>query len=571
MVNELADKTSDLALPHPATPRLWWQDAVVYEIYLRSFADSNDDGVGDLGGLRSHLSYLADLGVDALWVTPFYPSPMADHGYDISDYCDVDPLFGSLTELDELLVEAHALGLRVIIDLVPNHTSNAHPWFSAALRDPRSVERDFYVFRPPGPEGGPPNNWQSVFGGPAWTLDPASGEYYLHLFDSAQPDLNWRNPLVHQAWEKILRFWLDRGVDGFRIDVAHGLYKHPELADNADPGPSAPGTEHLRSISALNCWDQPEVLDVYRRWRAICDSYDERMMVGEVFLFDMDRVASYTGADLLHQAFNFLIMAIPFDAAAWQRTVRFALDRFVREGAAPTWVLSNHDLVRHVTRYSGGPGGRRRGLAFTTALLALPGASYLYQGEELGLEQAEVPVEARQDPIWRRSGGRVAGRDGCRSPMPWTGDPPGYGFTRATPWLPFGADAADRNVARQDELDRSTLAFYRRALAARRGLRTQLHDDVHWLAAPPECCSFARFFHDGRALVVVLNTGSRDAEVGLHGAPREVVLASADTVQLRGGSVLVPAESTAWVIVDDLAAASIRDADQVNPPGPETS
>ena len=278
------------------SPQCWWEDGAVYQVYVRSFVDSDGDGIGDLG-------------VDAVWLTPFYPSPMADHGYDVADQCDVDPLFGTLADFDTLLDKAHGLGLRVIIDLVPNHTSSAHPWFQEALADPRSPARDRYLFRPPAADGGPPNNWQSAFGGPAWTLDERSGEYYLHLFDSGQPDVNWRNPELHTEWERILRFWLDRGVDGFRIDVAHGLYKQIDLADH--PPYDGPHDTLFHADSAPYAWDQPEVVDVYRRWREITDSYDDRVLVGEVFLSDLDRVARFVGPDRLHQSFNFPLLAAP--------------------------------------------------------------------------------------------------------------------------------------------------------------------------------------------------------------------------------------------------------------------
>lgn len=477
----------------------WWQDAVVYQIYVRSFADSNGDGVGDLPGITSRLPYLADLGVDGLWLTPFYPSPMADHGYDVADQCDVDPLFGTLTDLDVLLARAHDLDLRVLVDLVPNHTSDSHPWFQQALADPTSPMRDRYLFRPGG-DGGPPNNWESVFGGPAWTQVP-DGAWYLHLFDAGQPDLDWRHPAVHQEWERILRFWLDRGVDGFRIDVAHGLYKQADLADS--PPGLEPENPLFHASVTPHAWDQPEVVDVYRRWREITDAYDDRVLVGEVFLSDLAKVARFVGKDRLHQSFNFALLAAPFDAATWQLLIRAALAAFEVEGASPTWVLSNHDVIRHATRY----GSVERARAATLTLLGLPGSPYLYEGEELGLEQDILPPEARQDPIWVRSGGLVEGRDGCRTPMPWTAAEPGHGFTTGTPWLPFDAQAAARSVEVESADEGSTLAFYRQALQVRRQLRGSLSREVRWLTAPDGVLSYARAHAEGGDVVCVLNTG----------------------------------------------------------------
>jgi alpha-glucosidase len=532
----------------------WWHDAVVYEIYIRSFADSDGDGVGDLEGIRTRLPYLADLGVDAVWITPFYPSPMHDHGYDVADYCDIDPQFGQLDDFDKLLVDAHALGLRIVVDIVPNHTSNEHPWFADAISGPESAKRDWYIFRDPAPAGGPPNNWVSVFGGPAWTLDEKSGQYYLHLFDSSQPDLNWRNPAVHDAFRDVLRFWFDRGVDGFRIDVAHGLYKDELLRDNVKPGKSVPGTEHLHSVGAGNYWDQPETLGVWREWRQVADGYDDRMFVGEVFLFDMERVSAYVGPTLLHQSFNFLVAATAFEAGALRETVERSLSLFLREGTTPTWVLSNHDLVRHATRYGGGVAGVRRARAATALLLALPGSPYLYQGEELGLEQSEVPPEARQDPIWHRTG--KPGRDGCRTPMPWTSDPGGYGFTSGSPWLPFDRQAATRNVEGEGADDTSTLAFYQSALATRRALAGRLSADVSWLDAPDGHVALSRAMADGSgALVVLVNCGERAGAVRLPvtdaaGRPT-VLLSSGEAPDVGDGVVVVPAETTVWLELDD--------------------
>jgi alpha-glucosidase len=504
----------------------WWRDAVVYEIYIRSFADSDGDGVGDLEGIRSHLEHLVELGVDAVWITPFYPSPMADHGYDVADYTDIEPTFGDLAAFDRLLAEAHARELRVIVDLVPNHTSSDHAWFREAVADPSSPMRARYVFRD-GKGDAPPNNWVSVFGGPAWTRDEASGQWYLHLFDAGQPDLDWRNPEVHEEWRRILRFWLDRGVDGFRIDVAHALYKSESLAD--EQVSERPEDKVDRPM----VWDQPEVVDVFRDWRTITDSYDgDRMMVGEVYLLDVEKVKRYVGDDRLHQAFNFTLSRTPWGAGALRSTIEKALDAF----DPATWVLSNHDLTRHVTRFGGGDLGRRRGLAVTAALLALPGSPYLYQGEELGLDESDVPPDRRTDPTWFRTNGKVIGRDGCRTPMPWTAGDPGHGFTTGEPWLPFGDDASSQAVDTTPEV----LERYRSILAVRRSLRGSLGPRVNWLDSADDVLAFRR---DG-GLVCVLNTATEAVEVPYGG---ELLLATADGALAADDAVTVPPASTVWL------------------------
>ena len=512
----------------------WWRDAVVYEIYVRSFADSGGDGVGDLEGIRQHLSHLVDLGVDAIWLTPFYPSPMRDHGYDVADYCDVEPVFGDLAAFDALLAEAHAGGLKVIVDVVPNHTSHEHVWFREALADPASPARGRYHFRD-GVGDGPPNNWQSVFGGPAWTRESPDGQWYLHLFDSGQPDLDWSNREVHDELERVLRFWLDRGVDGFRIDVAHALYKHPDLTDAPQPAPNgSPEDGDNRHI-----WDRDDVIAVYQDWRRLTDGYDgDRMLVGEVFLFDLPRIARYVGQDRLHQAFNFTVMRTGWGAAELRTTVEAALEHF----HPGTWVLSNHDLVRHVTRYGGGSLGRRRGLAVTGLLLALPGSTYLYQGEELGLDEAEVPPHLRQDPASQNSDG-LPGRDGCRTPLPWTAGVPGLGFTTGQPWLPFGADAEALAVDVQDADPTSTLSTYRRLLAARRELLAggAVGDEVEVLDSAPDVLAVRR-----GPLVAVLNTADEPVEVEVAGVTG-VLEATATGASLADGVVTVPAAATVWL------------------------
>lgn len=467
----------------------WWLHAVCYQVYVRSFADSDGDGVGDLAGITSRLPYLRDLGADALWITPFYTSPQRDHGYDVSNYYDVDPLFGTLADADELLARAHEHGLRVIIDLVPNHTSSEHPWFQAALAaGPGSPERERYLFRKGRVDADgvehPPNNWMSRFQGPAWTRvpdDPAQpdgpGEWYLHLFDSSQPDLNWRHPDVPEEFDRILRYWLDRGADGIRIDVAHGLFKEEGLPDQR----LAPGESNDPGESLINqrpshspMWNQPEAHELYRRWHDLLASYDgDRMAIAEAWVKDPENLADFVRPDELQQAFNFHWLNAPWSAEAF----RGVIEQTLAVVPAPTWVLGNHDVVRPVTRYGGGELGLRRWKAALLAMLALPGSAYIHQGEELGLPQAEVPEHLQQDP---RAGvaGR-GGRDGCRVPLPWSGSKPPYGFGPGDdqPWLPQPDEWADLSVEAQSGVEGSALEFVRRALALRRDLLAGFDDD----------------------------------------------------------------------------------------------
>ncbi|GIE93502.1 alpha-amylase family glycosyl hydrolase [Paractinoplanes rishiriensis] len=463
-----AESTTAHAVPaprqdQPATASCW-RDAVVYQVYLRSFADGNGDGIGDFAGLRSRLPYLVELGVDALWVTPHYPSGGADGGYDVIDYRAVDEQYGTLDDVRALIDDAHAHGLKVLLDIVPNHTSDQHVWFQKALADPDSPEAGCYHFLPAGDE--PPNNWQSMFGGPAWSRTP-DGRWYLHLFTPQQPDLNWANPMVAEDFDETLRFWFDLGVDGFRVDVAYGLFKDPEYRDN--PGVYSPtlfghGPEQAMSTN------QHQVHAIWRRWRAICDEYGDRMIVGEVSLADLDQVALYARPDEMHQAFQFRLLKSKWGAPAFAATIDEALTAFGRVGAAVPWVLGNHDKARQVTRYGSGDQGRRRARAAALLMLALPGAAYLYAGEELGLPEADVPDHARQDPIYFRSGGKRAGRDGCRVPMPWDDRDPGVGFSpagSAAPWLPVPPGWQQHAVRRQRREPNSTLALYERALTLR--------------------------------------------------------------------------------------------------------
>ena len=409
----------------------WWRSAVLYQVYVRSFADSDGDGMGDLAGIRSHLPYLRDLGVDGVWLTPFYPSPGHDHGYDVSNYVDVDPRFGALADFDALVADAHDLGLRVVVDVVPNHTSDEHPWFRNATADPGHPDRARYVFRR-GVAGGPPTDWTSAFGGSAWTLDERSGDWYLHFFAPEQPDLDWHNEAVRRDFEDVLRFWFDRGVDGFRIDVAQALFKDRALPEMVEPEPRTWAADW---VIALN---QPELHPLYRRWRQIADEYPcDRIYVGEIVLENQETVAEYVRPDELHLAFNFSFLWEAWNATAMRETIDRTLAALVKVAAPATWVFENHDVTRLPTRFGGGEDGARRARAAALLLLALPGTAFVYQGQELGLEEVELADEARQDPIFARTNGTRKGRDGCRVPFPWTDEPPGFGFTTGTPWLPI--------------------------------------------------------------------------------------------------------------------------------------
>lgn len=527
----------------------WWRHAVIYQVYPRSFADSDGDGIGDLPGITSRLPYLRDLGVDALWISPFYTSPQKDHGYDVADYRDIDPLFGTLEDADRLVATAHELGLKLIVDLVPNHTSDAHVWFQAALAaGPGSAERARYLFREGrGKDGSqPPNNWSSVFGGPAWTR-VEDGQWYLHLFDSTQPDLDWRNPEVGDMFEDVLRFWLDRGVDGFRVDVAHGLVKEESLRDQVvDEGDTpASGEINPEAVSSMvertmrdePMWDQPEVHEVYRRWRTVLDSYDgDRMMVAEAWTQSAESMARFVRPDEMHQSFNFSWLLAPWSAEEFASVVTGTLEALSGVGASPTWVLSNHDVVRHVTRYGGGAVGLARARAATLAMLALPGSSYLYEGEELGLEQVDVEPEHRQDPSWFRTG--EVGRDGCRVPVPWSGDAAPYGFGPgdAQPWLPQPDDWAPLTVAAQQADPDSTLAFYQKALAARRAFAETAGDEVELLDLGRDVLAFRR-----GPLTVVVNCGETPVT-----RPAGDVVASSGPV-----SDLLPVDTAVWLTTGD--------------------
>ncbi|MFT3874097.1 MAG: glycoside hydrolase family 13 protein [Nocardioides sp.] len=511
---------------------VWWRDAVFYQIYVRSFADADGDGLGDLRGIVSRLPHVRELGADAVWLTPFYVSPQHDAGYDVADPCSVDPRFGTLADFDALVDAAHGLGLRVVVDIVPNHTSWAHDWFRAALdAAPGSPERARYIFREGrGPAGDePPNNWQSVFGGPAWTRatepDGTPGEWYLHLFDQSQPDLNWRNPEVGDMFESVLRFWLDRGVDGFRIDVAHSLFKEESLRDQVRTHEVVAGQTLDEDGGMVTpheddepMWDQPEVHDVYRRWHRVLAEYPgDRMTVAEAWTKTPESMARFVRPDELSQSFNFAWLAAPWSARAFARVIESTVAALEPVGASATWVLENHDVIRVVTRYGGGEVGLARARAAALAMLALPGSAYLYQGQELGLGQVDVPPAARQDPLWFRTG--EVGRDGCRVPVPWSGDEPPFGFGsgEGQPWLPQPDEWVDLTVEAQSGDPDSTLSLFRRALELRRTVALSSGDEVVVHPVVDEVLCFDR----GKLRVVV---NCSQAPVPL--PPGEILLAS---------------------------------------------
>jgi len=489
----------------------WWRHGVVYQIYPRSFADGNGDGIGDLPGITSRLDHLNDgtpdsLGVDAIWLSPFYPSPMADFGYDIADYTGVHPDFGTLDDFDRLVAEAHARGIRVLVDLVPNHTSDQHPWFleSRSARD--SPKRDWYVWADPKPDGSPPNNWMSTFpsAGRAWTFDEATGQWYLHSFMREQPDLNWWDPEVRAAMDDVMRFWLDRGVDGFRIDVAHKMARDPELRDNplVELGEGELSATELEArLAGQQRFDQnwPEVHEILRRFRRTLEQYDDRMAVGEVYLLDLATLAGYygQGVDELHLVHNFVFVRQPWKAEAFRQTVD-ELWSLLPPGAWPAWFLSNHDHSRVATRYDEGGNGQARARVAAMMVLTLRGTPFLYQGEELGMADSEIPADRVID---------IDGRDAERTPMQWDGSP-GAGFTSGDPWLPIPGSAREVNVAAQREDPGSMLSLYRRLLWYRRGSAALRQGGYRSLTdTPGGLYAYLRTEGDERLLVALNFTG----------------------------------------------------------------
>ncbi len=552
--------TADLETPGPD----WRRTAVVYQIYPRSFADSNGDGIGDLPGITHRLPALAELGIDAIWLSPFYKSPQADAGYDVADYRDVDPVFGSLSDFDAMLERAHGLGLKVIVDLVPNHSSDEHEWFQAALAaGPGSPERERYMFRDGRGEDGelPPNNWESCFRGPAWTRttnpDGTPGQWYLHLFDTKQPDWNWENPEVRAEFLDVLRFWLDRGVDGFRVDVAHSLIKAPGLPDQEEAEKAADDAVDTEGFFLTGpMWDQDRVHEVYRDWRALLDTYSpDRILCAEAWVPSLDRLARYVRDDEMHQAFNFGYLESEWDAAHLRATIDKSVAANEKVGAPTTWVLSNHDVVRHVSRLGlpAGPRpngiragdvqpdhelGLRRARAATLLMLSLPGSAYVYQGEELGLpDHTSLDDDLRQDPTWWRSQFTEAGRDGCRVPLPWEADEPGLGFgPGGATWLPQPAEYAELARDRQHEVEGSTLEMYRTALAFRRAFALAV-GAIEWVETAPGVLQFVN-----GELTIVANTGSEPVPM----PEGELLMSSSELADHTS----LPTDTTVWLLTE---------------------
>ncbi|MGD2101913.1 MAG: glycoside hydrolase family 13 protein [Acidimicrobiia bacterium] len=529
----------------------WWRHAVVYQVYVRSFADGNGDGTGDIEGIRSRLPYLRSLGVDAIWVNPWYDSPLHDGGYDVADYRAIHPDFGTLDEARLLIQEANEMGIRVLADLVPNHTSSEHEWFREAVdSSPGSPARRRYHFVPGRGEQGesPPNNWTSVFGGPAWKrIDEEA--WYLHLFDETQPDLNWDNPEVRSEFRDIMRFWLGLGVSGFRVDVAHSLTKEPGYPDFA-------GEHHLLHAVPTGrhpFWDRHDVHEIVREWRSLLDEYDDKVMVAEAWLPNWERMSRYIRPGEYHQTFDFLFLESPWVCSAMTERVTEALEATGEHGTVPTWVLSNHDVMRHATRYALPPDvdhttwlldgdrslldhrrGVRRARAAALLMLALPGSVYIYQGEELGLPEVyDLSLEVIQDPVWKQSNHAVKGRDGCRVPLPWTPTGPSYGFGSQGSWLPQPDGWGDLSVASQDGRAGSTLELYRAALRVRTD-RLRGDEELAWLDLGEDVLAFRR----GSGVTCVVNFGD-DPVVLPDGA---VLLTSGE---LDGD--LLPVDTAAWV------------------------
>lgn len=527
----------------------WWRNAVIYQVYPRSFADSNGDGLGDLPGITSRLDYLADLGIDAVWLSPFYPTPDKDFGYDISDYCNVDPRFGTLADFDALVAESHRRGIRVIIDMVMNHTSDRHPWFleSRASRD--NPQRDWYIWRDR------PNNWAACFGGSAWEFDPATGQYYLHLFTREQPDVNWRNPQVRQAQLDAFRFWMKRGVDGFRLDVFNAYFKHPDFPDN----PTRFGLRAFDRQKHLYDMDQPEMLPLLKELRGLLDSYPDRYAVGETYLGTAAKAASYCGPDKLHAAFSFdftsaeaSFLGLPL----FPFNPRWIADRITRRdaifdaagGVWPTTVMSNHDLPRAASRYGRGEDDALPKLAITV-LLTLRGTPFLYQGEEIGMRDLPLRREDVRDPAGLPYWPFYKGRDGCRSPMQWD-DSPNAGFSPARPWLRVHPNYRQRNAAAQ-QADPSSMFNFTKALIALRKTHPALRrGDFHLVSATRHVLAYLRRDRE-ETILVALNFSRRAQTLALHAEirPQERLLTSASAPLAPSGQALslAPREAGLWV------------------------
>jgi alpha-glucosidase len=529
----------------------WWQAGVIYQIYPRSFQDTNGDGIGDLKGIARRLDYLVDLGVDAIWISPIYPSPMADFGYDVADYCGVDPRFGALADFDDLLAQAHARGIKVLLDFVPNHTSDQHPWFveSRASRD--NPKRDWWLWRDPGPDGGPPNNWISDFGGPAWEWDEATGQYYYHAFLKEQPDLNWRNPAVRAAMYDVLRFWFDRGVDGFRIDVLWHMVKAADFPDNPLNPAYQPAMGDMHRVFQRHSTDQPEVHGIAAEMRALADRYGaegqgERVLIGEIYL-PVDRLVRYYGVERpgVHLPFNFQLVDAPWEARALA-TLIANYEAALPPGGWPNWVLGNHDRPRVAAKR-----GQAQARVAAMLLLTLRGTPTLYYGDELGLSDVAIPAAEVQDPRELREPGLGFGRDPVRTPMPWDGRE-NAGFTTASPWLPLNADWPTRNVARMADDPHSLLTLYCRLSALRRAHPALSIGDLAVLDADGDVLAYERR-HGAERLIVALNLGSRRQRLTLPdwaGRCRTLLSTVANAAVAEGGALLLGADEGVILTVD---------------------
>jgi alpha-glucosidase len=521
----------------------WWQRGVIYQIYPRSFQDSKGDGIGDLNGITARLDHLADIGIDAIWISPIFASPMADFGYDVADYCAIDPIFGTLADFDRLVAAAHARGLRVILDYVPNHTSDQHPWFQESRSSRTNSKRDWYIWRPPRGDGGPPSNWVSEFGGSAWTLDEASGQFYYHAYLREQPDLNWRNPRVQAAMLEVLRFWFARGVDGFRVDAIHHLIEDDQLRDNPPDPNWREGMSPARRLMRRHTMDQPEVHDAIAAMRRVADSHGDRVMIGEAYL-PIDRMMAYYGVDLtgFHLPFNFHLMSTPWNPTALKALIE-AYERALPRGGWPNWVLGNHDRSRVASRL-----GPEQARVAAMLLLTLRGTPTIYQGEEIGMSDVAITRDKIADPWEKNVPGLGLGRDPARTPLPWDAGPHG-GFTSGEPWLPLGPDHRTANVAAQMQDGHSMLSLYRALLALRRGEEAL----VSGAWAPLEACSQVLAYErrsGTRALAVALNLSGSASAIAIAGKGKVLLSTHLDRAGNDGSGDLLQLRPNEGCIIE---------------------
>lgn len=546
MLRDGEDEVLPRVLASRASDHEWWKSAVIYQIYPRSYQDSDGDGVGDLRGIIHRLPHLVELGVDALWLSPIFRSPMADFGYDISDYTDIDPLFGTLNDFDALLEAAHASNLKVILDLVPNHTSDQHPWFLESRSSKTNPKRDWYIWRDPGSGRGPPNNWKSEFGGSAWQYDEATGQYYYHAFLSAQPDLNWRNREVRDAIYETMRFWLRRGVDGFRIDVIWHLIKDADFRDNPSNPAFSPERPPHESVLPIYTTDRPEIHDVIREIRTVTEEFPERLLIGEIYL-PIERLVSYYGRNLdgLHLPFNFALLSSSWEA----RTIAALIDEYEealpREGW-PNWVLGNHDRPRIAARV-----GAAQARVAAMLLLSLRGTPTIYYGDEIGMPQVDIPSNRIRDPFELNVPGIGVGRDGCRTPMQWDASKHS-GFSRAEPWLPLDRDFATANVAHLQKDQQSIYTLYRRLIVLRRAHLSLQLGSYEPIAAQGDLLLFIRTYQNER-LLIALNLGRQPLRATIEGSniAGHLLLSTfldRETEQMHGSVDLRPDEGAIFIL-----------------------